>query len=112
MGFFNKLNKKLTIKWIFERNLVTTNTNKNTNYFAKSANNLNNALNLKLSEDINLSQKKLSKSIELFLKKNHFDIKDLSNIISGKIISNKRGTVPGELQKLLVNLYSTSNVHF
>lgn len=109
MGFFNKLNKKLTIKWIFVRKLVTTNINKNRNYFEKNENNLNNALNLKLSEDINLSQKKLSKSIELFLKKNHFDIKDLSNIISGKIISNKRGTVPEEYQKLLVNLYSTSN---
>ena len=44
MGFFNKLNKKLTIKWIFVRKLVTTNINKNRNYFEKNENNLNNAL--------------------------------------------------------------------
>ena len=109
MKFFNKLGKKLIIKWIFARKLITTNFNKNKNYFDKNENNLNNLLDLELNEDIDFSQKKLSKSIEIFLKKNNFDIKDLSNIISGKIISNKKGTVPKEYQKLLVNLYSASN---
>lgn len=107
--FFNKLYRKLIFNLIFLRKSITINFRKNKNYFEKHEFDLNQSLNIESIDDINLFHKKLSKLIYSFLIKNNFDIKDLSNFISGKIITNKNGIKPDEFQKLLIDLSITSN---
>lgn len=111
MKIVKKIFKKLINFYLFRRKIFRSNFKKNNNYFEKNELLLSNYLNTDSFnyENYNEENDKLSALLAQFFRSNNFTLRDFSRLVSGKIIYNRTGITPDNIQQLLVESYSKSN---
>jgi hypothetical protein len=111
MKLVNNILDKIFNFYLFKRKSINSSYKTNSNYFENNEHLINEFLNNKIQnvDSYNDANKKLSSLLHKFFKSNNFDIIDFANIISGKLIYNRTGITPDNLQQLLVKNYSRSN---
>lgn len=111
MKIIKKIQKKIYNLLLFRRKSINSDYENNFNYFEKNELLLDEYINCQgmIFHNFNDENEKLSNLLYNFFRSNNFTLKDFSKIVSSKIIYNKTGITPDDLQQLLVEHYSRSN---